>query len=117
MRSAVRVIRTVREKHACTQCDAIVQAPALSRPICPGVLLQLRTTPSVYEQAVQPMEMEATGAPQKYYHKLNQKVGALPRTPTLGQIAHLVIDSTGLKAFGECKWKVKTRQRTPSHHF
>ncbi|WP_434780040.1 IS66 family transposase zinc-finger binding domain-containing protein [Escherichia coli] len=22
------VIRTVREKHACTQCDAIVQAPA-----------------------------------------------------------------------------------------
>lgn len=28
MRSAFRVIRTVREKHACTQCDAIVQAPA-----------------------------------------------------------------------------------------
>ncbi len=27
MRSAFRVIRTVREKHACTQCDAIVQAP------------------------------------------------------------------------------------------
>ncbi len=26
MRSAFRVIRTVREKHACTQCDAIVQA-------------------------------------------------------------------------------------------
>ncbi|ELJ10900.1 hypothetical protein WKC_01951, partial [Escherichia coli KTE157] len=24
MRSAFRVIRTVREKHACTQCDAIV---------------------------------------------------------------------------------------------
>ncbi|UFZ97588.1 IS66 family transposase [Escherichia coli] len=33
MRSAFRVIRTVREKHACTQCDAIVQAPAPSRPI------------------------------------------------------------------------------------
>ncbi|HEA8814594.1 TPA: IS66 family transposase [Escherichia coli] len=29
MRSAFRVIRTVREKHACTQCDAIVQAPAV----------------------------------------------------------------------------------------
>ena len=28
MRSAFRVIRTVREKHACTQYDAIVQAPA-----------------------------------------------------------------------------------------
>ncbi len=27
MRSAFRVIRTVREKHACTQCDAIVQGP------------------------------------------------------------------------------------------
>ncbi|MBK4717155.1 transposase, partial [Tenebrionibacter intestinalis] len=33
MRSAFRVIRTVREKHACTKCDAIVQAPAPSRPI------------------------------------------------------------------------------------
>lgn len=30
MRSAFRVIRTVREKHACIQCDAIVQAPVLS---------------------------------------------------------------------------------------
>ncbi|SXE76298.1 transposase [Klebsiella variicola] len=30
MRSAFRVIRTVREKHACTQCDAIVQARVLS---------------------------------------------------------------------------------------
>ncbi|KAE9713265.1 hypothetical protein GP712_27595, partial [Escherichia coli] len=37
MRSAFRVIRTVREKHACTQCDAIVQAPAPSRPIERGV--------------------------------------------------------------------------------
>lgn len=33
MRSAFRVIRTVREKHACTQCDTIVQAAAPSRPI------------------------------------------------------------------------------------
>ncbi|NJT74675.1 IS66 family transposase, partial [Escherichia coli] len=32
-----RVIRTVREKHACTQCDAIVQAPAPSRPIERGI--------------------------------------------------------------------------------
>jgi transposase len=32
MRSAFRVIRTVREKHACTQCDAIVQAPRLHGP-------------------------------------------------------------------------------------
>ncbi len=31
------VIRTVREKHACTQCDAIVQAPAPSRPIERGI--------------------------------------------------------------------------------
>ncbi|WP_153070183.1 IS66 family transposase, partial [Escherichia coli] len=36
-RSAFRVIRTVREKHACTQCDAIVQAPAPSRPIERGI--------------------------------------------------------------------------------
>ncbi|HBW5475261.1 TPA: IS66 family transposase, partial [Klebsiella pneumoniae] len=37
MRSAFRVIRTVREKHACTQCDAIVQAPAPSRPVERGI--------------------------------------------------------------------------------
>ena len=37
MRNAFRVIRTVREKHACTQCDAIVQAPAPSRPIERGI--------------------------------------------------------------------------------
>jgi hypothetical protein len=45
MRSAFRVIRTVREKHACTQCDAIVQAPAPSRPIervsGPGLLARV----------------------------------------------------------------------------
>ncbi|MFC3395017.1 IS5 family transposase [Brenneria rubrifaciens] len=29
------------------------------------------------------------------------------RTPTRGEIAHLVIDSTGLKVFGEGEWKVK----------
>jgi transposase len=37
MRSAFRVIRTVREKHACTKCDTIVQAPAPSRPIERGI--------------------------------------------------------------------------------
>ena len=49
MRSAFRVIRTVREKHACTQCDAIVQAPAPSRPIergiaGPGLLARVLTS-------------------------------------------------------------------------
>lgn len=29
------------------------------------------------------------------------------RTPTRGEIAHLVIDSTGMKVFGEGEWKVK----------
>ncbi len=43
------VIRTVREKHACTQCDAIVQAPAPSRPIergiaGPGLLARVLTS-------------------------------------------------------------------------
>jgi transposase len=32
-----KVIRTVRPKHACTQCDAIVQAPAPHRPIERGL--------------------------------------------------------------------------------
>ena len=49
MRSAFRVIRTVQEKHACTQCDAIVQAPAPSRPIergiaGPGLLARVLTS-------------------------------------------------------------------------
>lgn len=29
------------------------------------------------------------------------------KTPTRGEIAHLVIDSTGLEVFGEGEWKVK----------
>ncbi|EKS7764879.1 IS5 family transposase [Edwardsiella ictaluri] len=29
------------------------------------------------------------------------------KTPTRGEIAHLVIDSTGLKVFGEGEWKIK----------
>ncbi|EEK7631181.1 IS66 family transposase [Salmonella enterica subsp. enterica serovar Newport] len=37
MRSVFRVIRIVREKHACTQCDAIAQAAAPSRPIERGI--------------------------------------------------------------------------------
>ena len=31
--------------------------------------------------------------------------------PTRGQIAHLVIDSTGLKVFGEGEWKVKKHSK------
>ncbi len=37
-----------------------------------GVLLPLRTTPSVAEQEGQLIETEATGAPQKHHHTLNQ---------------------------------------------
>lgn len=37
IRSAFRVIRTVREKHTCEQCDFITQAPAPSRPIERGI--------------------------------------------------------------------------------
>ncbi|WP_407986018.1 transposase, partial [Escherichia coli] len=29
------------------------------------------------------------------------------KTPTRGEFAHMVIDSTGLKVFGEGEWKVK----------
>jgi len=49
IRSAFRVIRTVREKHACQKCDRIVQAPAPSRPIergiaGPGLLARVLTS-------------------------------------------------------------------------
>ncbi len=37
------------------------------------------------------------------------------KTFTRGEIAHLVIDSTGLKVFGEGEWKVKSMARTPSY--
>ncbi len=38
------------------------------------------------------------------------------KTFTRGEIAHLVIDSTGLKVFGEGEWKVKKHGRgTPSY--
>lgn len=49
VRSAFRVIRTVREKHACRRCDCIVQAAAPSRPIergiaGPGLLARVLTS-------------------------------------------------------------------------
>lgn len=49
LRSAFKVIRTEREKHACTRCDRIVQAPAPSRPIersiaGPGLLARVLTS-------------------------------------------------------------------------
>ncbi len=37
-----------------------------------GGALPLRTTPSVAEQEGQLIETEATGAPQKHHHTLNQ---------------------------------------------
>ncbi|EOW00566.1 hypothetical protein A1WK_05065, partial [Escherichia coli KTE100] len=46
------------------------------------VLLPLRTTPSVAEQEGQLMEMEATGAPQKHHHTLNQQVGSITQNWT-----------------------------------
>ena len=41
------------------------------------MLLPLRTTPSVAEQEGQLIETEATGAPQKHHHTLNQSVGSI----------------------------------------
>ena len=41
------------------------------------MLLPLRTTPSVAEQEGQLIETEATGAPQKHHHTLNQEVGSI----------------------------------------
>lgn len=61
IRSAFRVIRTVREKHTCGQCDFITQAPAPSRPIergiaGPGLLARVLTSkyaehPPLYRQS------------------------------------------------------------------
>ncbi len=50
MRNAFRVIRTVREKHTCTKCDAIVQAPAPSRPIERGIGLLASVLASKYTE-------------------------------------------------------------------
>lgn len=50
--SALKVIRTVRVKKACTRCDCIVEAPAPSRPIDrgiagPGLLARVLTANTV----------------------------------------------------------------------
>jgi transposase len=63
MRSAFRVIRTVREKHACTKCDAIVQAPAPSRPI-EGVSQDRGCWPACWVQSMQ--SIPRCTASQKY---------------------------------------------------
>ncbi len=66
MRSAFRVIRTVREKHACTQCDAIVQAPAPSRPIERGIAgpgLLARVLTSKYAEHTPPHRQLKTARP------------------------------------------------------
>ncbi len=34
------------------------------------------------------------------------------KAPTRSEIAHLVIDSTGLKVFGEGEWKVKSTAKS-----
>jgi hypothetical protein len=39
--------------------------------------------------------------------KRAKSVNVSVKTPTRGEIAHLVSDSTGLKVFGEGEWKVK----------
>ena len=47
------MIRTVREKHACTKCDAIVQAPRLRAPIEAGIAgpgLMARVVTSKYAE-------------------------------------------------------------------
>ncbi len=51
------------------------------------MLLPLRTTPSVAEQEGQLIETEATGAPQKHHHTLNQKLAA---SPCLARIISLI---------------------------
>ncbi|CAM4185614.1 Putative IS903 transposase [Serratia silvae] len=46
--------------------------------------------------------------PDHSYVSRRAKSVSIPfKTPTRGEIAHLVIDSTGLKVFGEGEWKVK----------
>ncbi len=41
------------------------------------------------------------------FSKRAKSVNVSFKTPTRGEIAHLLIDSTGLKVFGEGEWKVK----------
>ena len=45
---------------------------AVARHPTPFMALPLRTTPSVAEQEGQLIETEATGAPKKHHHTLNQ---------------------------------------------
>ncbi len=49
-----------------------LQLPCFTAVRAEIALLPLRTTPSVAEQEGQLIETEATGAPQKHHHTLNQ---------------------------------------------
>jgi hypothetical protein len=51
------------------------------------VLLPLRTTPSVAEQEGQLIETEATGAPQKHHHTLNQLAASPAIVTRFGQVS------------------------------
>ncbi|OIN15366.1 hypothetical protein AO411_2022810 [Salmonella enterica subsp. enterica serovar Sarajane] len=46
--------------------------------------------------------------------KRTKSVNISIKTPARGEIEHLVIDSTGLKVFGEGEWKVR-HHRTDKH--
>ncbi|WP_142466887.1 IS5 family transposase [Klebsiella spallanzanii] len=69
--------------------------------------LTLRALQGFIDSVFQMMNVPLRSPDYTSVSKRARTVNVNIKTPTRGEIAHLVIDSTGLKVFGEGEWKVK----------
>ena len=69
--------------------------------------LTLRAVQGFIDSIFKPMNVPLRCPDYTCVSKRARSVNVRFKTPPRGEIAHLVIDSTGLKVFGEGEWKVK----------
>ncbi|RBP57859.1 DDE family transposase [Brenneria salicis ATCC 15712 = DSM 30166] len=69
--------------------------------------LALRTLQGFIDSVFHLMNVPLRSLDYTSISKRAKRVNINIKTPTRGEIAHLVIDSTGLKVFSEGEWKVK----------
>lgn len=69
--------------------------------------LSLRALQGIVDSIFKLMEVSLRCPDYSLLSKRAKTVNISIKTPTRGEIAHLVIDGTGLKVFGEGEWKVR----------
>lgn len=69
--------------------------------------LPLRALQGCVDSIFKLMELPLCYPDYSLVSKRAKSVNISIKTPTRGEISHLVIDSTGLKVFGEGEWKVR----------